>query len=89
MSSYSGMRPRLKLSYPCEWPYVIIGRSENELRDAIRQIVYNRTHTVTFSHASAHGRYVSLKVLVVVHSDDDRIGIYHAFHEHPATNVVL
>ena len=89
MLSSSEMQPRLKLSYPCEWPYVVIGRSEEELRDAIRQIVSHRTHTITFSHASLSGRYVSLKVLVVVHSDEDRIGIFQAFHEHPATNVVI
>ncbi len=85
----SGMQPRLKLSYPCEWPYVVIGRSELELRAAVREIVQERTHTVTLSNTSAHGRYISLKVLVVVHNDDDRVGIYHALNKHPATTVVI
>ncbi len=83
------MQPRLKLSYPCEWPYVIIGRSEMELRAAVREIVQHRTHTVTLSHMSAHGRYISLKVMVVVHNDDDRVGIYRALNDHPATKVVI
>ncbi|MER3524264.1 MAG: DUF493 domain-containing protein [Ignavibacteria bacterium] len=85
----SGMQPRLKLTYPCEWPYVIIGRSEDELRAAVHEIVQNRSHTVNLSHMSAQGRYISLKVLVVVHSDDDRIGIYRALNDHPATKVVI
>lgn len=89
MSFRPHMQPRLRLSYPCEWPYVVIGPSEEELRDAVRNIIRDRTHTVNLSHTSANGRYVSLKVMVVVHSDEDRVAIFRALHEHPATRVVI
>jgi putative lipoic acid-binding regulatory protein len=82
-------QPKLELTYPCEWVYVLIGASEAYLRAAIETIVAQRSHTVALSHTSTQGKYVSLKVLVVVHSDDERTGIYHAFHDHPATKLVL
>ena len=84
-----GLRPRLKLSYPCEWAYTVIGADENDMRLAIAQIVQNRTHTIALSKMSAHGKYVSLKVLVVVHNDEDRTGIYFALNDHPSTKVVI
>ncbi len=85
----SSLPPRLELSYPCEWPYVIIGLEEADLRSAVQDIVQNRTHTVAVSNTSARGKYVSLKVLVVVLSDEDRVGIFEALKNHPATKVVI
>ncbi len=83
------VQPKLQLTYPCEWPYVVIGASETELRIAINEIVSSRSHTVALSSTSASGKYVSLKVLVVVYNDEDRAGICDALNEHPATNVVI
>ena len=83
------VQPKLQLTYPCEWPYVVIGASETELRIAINEIVSNRSHTVALSNASTSGKYVSLKVFVVVHNDEDRVGIYDALNDHPATKVVI
>jgi putative lipoic acid-binding regulatory protein len=83
------IQPKLQLTYPCEWPYVVIGANENELRAAIANIVQNRTHTISLSHTSAKGKYISLKVLVVVLTEEDRLGIYHALNDHPATKVVI
>lgn len=80
---------KLALAYPCEWAYVLIGASEADLRSAIETIVAEKSHTVALSHQSANGNYLSLKVLVVVHSDEERRSIYHAFHNHPATKLVL
>ena len=82
-------QPQLKLTYPCEWPYVVIGPDESELRLAVAGIVQHRTHTIRHSHTSARGKYISLKILVVVQSNEDRIGIYSALNEHPATKVVI
>ena len=83
------MQRRLQLSYPCEWTYLVIGPDETDLRLAIHQIVQDRTHTVALSNTSASGKYVSLKVLVVVYNDEERTGIYYALNDHPATKVVI
>lgn len=83
------VQPKLQLTYPCEWHYVVIGASETELRIAIKEIVSNRSHTVALSNTSASGKYVSLKVLVVVYDDEERVGIYDALNDHPATKVVI
>ncbi len=80
---------RLDLSYPCEWPYVVIGEDEESLRVAVKATVDLRHHTITVSHTSAQGKYLSLKVLVVVHSEEDRIGIYEALQDHPSTKIVI
>ena len=85
----SGSQPRLELSYPCEWPYVLIGENEAELRAAVKDIVQNNTHTIIVSNTSTQGKYVSLRVLVEVRSDEDRVGIFQSFKDHSATKVVI
>jgi putative lipoic acid-binding regulatory protein len=80
---------KLELSYPCEWAYVLVGSSEADLRSAIETIVGEKSHTVAHSHLSAKGNYLSLKVFVVVHSDEERTSMYRAFHDHPATKLVI
>jgi putative lipoic acid-binding regulatory protein len=82
-------QPKLQLTYPCEWAYVLIGANEEELRSAIKNVIADKSHTATLSHTSAKGTYVSLKVLVVVRDDDERAKIYNAFQRHPATKLVL
>ncbi len=79
----------LQLTYPCEWPYVVIGVHEDDMRIAIKDVMQNRTHTVSLSNTSTGGKYLSLKVLVVVRTEEDRLGIYRALKDHPATTIVI
>jgi putative lipoic acid-binding regulatory protein len=81
--------PKLELTYPCEWPYVVIGSSESDLRVAIAEVVHNRTHTIAHSHTSGKGNYISLKVLVVVRTEEERLDIYRGLNDHRATRVVI
>ena len=83
------VQPKLTITYPCEWPYVVIGASETDLRGAINTIMQNRTYTIAVSNTSTNGKYISLKVLVVVRNDEERIGIYDALTDHPATKIVI
>ncbi len=85
----AGSPPRLELTYPCEWPYVLIGADEVDLRSAVHDILEDRTHTITLSNTSAQGKYVSLKVVAIVRSDEDRVGIFEAFKSHSATKMVI
>jgi putative lipoic acid-binding regulatory protein len=80
---------KLQLAYPCEWAYVLIGVSEEEMRSAIRHIVADKRHTVAVSNRSARGTYVSIETLVVVRNEEERTHIYHTLQSHPAIKLVL
>lgn len=77
------------LPYPCRWVYKIIGTDEGALRSAIAEIVQAREHVVTLSRRSAAQNYCCLNVEVLVHNEQDRVGIYEALRAHPAVRLVL
>ena len=63
---------RLEIRYPVRWTYKVIGSDEDRLRDAIGAVVGETEHTISYSHASSGGRYISLTAEVVVESEDQR-----------------
>lgn len=80
-------RPRI--DYPCPWEYRIIGESRIEIGRAVAEHIGDRPHTLTPANVSSGGRYVSMNLEVTVHSDAQRIALYHLLAGHPAVRVVL
>lgn len=68
---------KLDLEYPCRWPYTVIGEDEFHMRVAVGEVCGDLEHTMELSNRSRTGRYCSLKVEVIVHSDEQRTGLFH------------
>jgi putative lipoic acid-binding regulatory protein len=81
--------PEPEIDYPAEWSYKLVGDDEQAIRLAIVEVVGDQAHEVTLSRTSSAGKYVSLKVELVVHSHEARRGLANAFNEHPAIKFVL
>ena len=82
-------RQKLRLEYPCEWQYKLIGRDEGILRDIIREVIQERTCSVTVSNWSRTGKYVCVNLELIVLNEGDRTDIFEALREHPAVKMVL
>jgi len=80
---------KLELEYPCRWTYKIIGSVKEGLRQAVEEVIGDLEHTLTLSNNSKTGRYLSLKLDIVVQSEAQRVGIYQALSEHRAIKIVL
>ena len=80
---------RPAIEYPCPWEYKAIGWDEDSMHEAIAEIMADRQHVVTFSRASASGRYCSLLLVVTVDSEDHRNAIFRALQEHRHIRMVL
>jgi putative lipoic acid-binding regulatory protein len=81
--------PSLDITYPCTWGYTVIGPCEASLRVAIAVVVGDAEHSVEMGNTSRSGRYVSLRLSVVVTSDGQRQSIHRALARHPEVRVVL
>jgi putative lipoic acid-binding regulatory protein len=79
----------LKLKYPCQWIYKIIGLDEDHMRSIVSEIIKERACTTIHSRSSRTGKYHCLNLQLQVESDDDRTGIYEALRRHPAIKMVL
>ncbi len=79
----------LDLSYPRVWTYKVFGRDEEALRRAITAVVGALEHRVEASNRSRTGKYVSLGVDVTVNTDEERLAIFRALHDHAEIMYVL
>lgn len=80
---------KLKIEYPCDWTFKIIGQDEGLLRKAATVSLESRVHTVNNSNASSGGKYISLNLTVNVNDETDRNEIYKHLQSDSAIKFIL
>lgn len=79
----------LKIEYPCEWNYTVIGADEALLRDAVAEVFRGKEYRVEYSKKSKAGKYISLIVKAKTISEDDRVKQFSFLSKHPTIKIVL
>ena len=64
------------IEYPAHWNYKVVGRDKFALKKVINEAIFEKEYTITQSKASKTGKFVSLNVDVLVHSDEERKATY-------------
>ncbi len=77
----------LKLEYPCEWTYKVIGRASEKLQNIIQEVMQERRFTVALSNKSKTQKYCSMNLVAQVESEEDRNKIYLLLKNH--TDIVM
>src|SRR3990167_4116793 len=80
---------KLELVYPFSWSYKLIASEVEALKQAIRDVIYEREHKLTHSKNSKGGKYISMNLDILVHNEDDRNFIYEALKAHQHIKMVL
>ena len=83
------MHKHLKIEYPCEWEYCIIGTNEESIRKVARDVVGGKQHTLSFSNKSRAGKYISLALKTNVTTEDERNAIYVSLRKCPEIKSVI
>lgn len=82
-------KEKLELTYPCSWSYRLIASEVEALKEAIRDVIYEREHKLIHSNNSKGGKYISMNLDMLVHNEDDRNFIYEALKAHQHIKMVL
>ncbi len=80
---------KLELEYPCNWCYKVVGESEEKIKEAVKDTIDQREHKLTSSKTSKSGKYKSMNLDMLVHSDDDRKTIYEELKKHKNVKIVI
>jgi len=78
-----------QVSYPCHWQYKVIGRKEEELEQAIRDIVSDCDHLLYPSKKSRSGKYHSFNLEILVSSEESRNFFFNELRSHSAVTMVI
>ena len=89
MVNISDIEQKLKLEYPCNWSYKVVGEEREKLENAIREVIVEREHAISHSNTSRKGKYISLNLELLVHNEEDRQFIYEALKAHQHIRMVL
>ena len=80
-------RPPL-VAYPCDYEYKVIGLAANDFVDFVKGRVESAlgvalgAHQVTVVPSTA-GKYVSVRVVVHLEREEQRVAVYHALSNQP------
>ncbi len=83
------MDKHAELSYPCEWSYTVIGEDPLLMREAVNSVIQPNTFDLNESHESSSGKYTSLKIQLVVFSEDERLRYFKQLGNHQYIKMVL
>lgn len=95
MSAHENERPDIE--YPCPWDYKIIGTCEDTLRGAIRDCLASalnhasgeREFELGMSRISEGGKFVSLRLNLMVLDEAERNSIFASLAAHPEIRIVI
>lgn len=85
--SPQGQKPHI--DYPCIWHYTVIGMNAESIEAAVGSIMRERAHTITTSHTSSSGKYLSFSLSLPVSSESDRNEIFQHLSHHPDIKIVI
>jgi len=80
---------KVKLDYPCNWNYKVIINAHCKIDHIVKNVLGERTFKISKSNNSKNKTYMSYKVSLLVHSDEDREEIFHEFKKEDCVKIVL
>ena len=89
METINDIKQKVLIEYPCNWCYKVIASEKAALEQAIRDVIDERTHTISPSNKSKTGKYISMNLDLLVHNEDDRTFIFEALKKHQNIKMVL
>lgn len=82
-------KEKLKLDYPCNWKYKLVVLESMDINKIVKDVISEREHKVKESNVSKKGKFKSYTLELLVHSDDDRTGLYQLLGQHSDIKMVL
>lgn len=82
-------KEKLELNYPCNWTYKVIGYNDEEIKQAVHEVVARSEYTLKPSKTSKKGKFKSFTLEVLVHNEEDRKTLYEILCAHSKIKMVL
>lgn len=89
MKEINQFKEKLKIEYPCEWPFKLIGADQPSIAHAAKELLPDKKYQLTPSNQSAGGKYVSMSLVITVASEEERTILFEKLKQHPAIKMVL
>ena len=80
---------KVELEYPCNWDYKVIINTHCNIKHIAKNVLGERIYKIAKSNNSKDKTYVSYKISLLVHSDEDRVALFHELKKEDCVKIVL
>lgn len=80
---------KLELDYPCSWEYKLVVLETTNIKQTVKEIIFEREHKVKESKVSSKGKFKSYTLEMLVHNEDDRKEIFKLLGEHSDIKMII
>ena len=80
---------RADIDYPTPWGYKIIGEDLEDLYEVAKEVMGEKKYSHTTGGRSKTGKYITLVLDTVVHSEEERNALFQAFSSHPSVKATM
>ena len=80
---------KLALEYPCNWDYKVIINAHCNIKHITKNVLGERIYKILQSNNSKEKTYVSYKISLLVHSEEDRVALFQEFKKEDCVKIVL
>ncbi|PUE67239.1 MULTISPECIES: HP0495 family protein [Arcobacteraceae] len=80
---------KLELDYPCSWEYKLVVLETTNIKQTVKEVIFEREHKVKESKVSSKGKFKSYTLEMLVHNEDDRKEIFKLLGEHGDIKMII
>ncbi|ABV68478.1 MULTISPECIES: HP0495 family protein [Arcobacteraceae] len=80
---------KLELDYPCSWEYKLVVLETTNIKQTVKEVIFEREHKVKESKVSSKGKFKSYTLEMLVHNEDDRKEIFKLLGEHSDIKMII
>ncbi|MCT7561430.1 DUF493 domain-containing protein [Aliarcobacter butzleri] len=80
---------KLELDYPCNWEYKLVVLETTNIKQTVKEVIFEREHKVKESKVSSKGKFKSYTLEMLVHNEDDRKEIFKLLGEHSDIKMII
>ncbi|MCG3656779.1 DUF493 domain-containing protein [Aliarcobacter butzleri] len=80
---------KLELDYPCSWEYKLVVLETTNIKQTVKEVIFEREHKVKESKVSSKGKFKSYTLEILVHNEDDRKEIFKLLGEHSDIKMII
>lgn len=80
---------KLELDYPCSWEYKLVVLETTNIKQTVKEVIFEREHKVKESKVSSKGKFKSYTLEMLVHNEDDRKEIFKLLGEHDDIKMII
>ncbi|MFW2579950.1 DUF493 domain-containing protein [Aliarcobacter butzleri] len=80
---------KLELDYPCSWEYKLVVLETTNIKQTVKEVIFEREYKVKESKVSSKGKFKSYTLEMLVHNEDDRKEIFKLLGEHSDIKMII